>query len=71
MFGYNIDKVSQSIENVSHSIKIMNTNINNANVVSKDSKKISLKYTRIKCFEKIRCEIVINREVFKKKTKRR
>jgi len=60
----NINKVSQRIENVNYSIKTMDASINNASAISKDFKKIRLECKIIKCFEKIKCEIVTNKEVF-------
>jgi len=52
--GHNIGKVSQRIENVNHSTKIVDMNINNVNVVSENSKKIRLECKIIKCFERLR-----------------
>jgi hypothetical protein len=83
--GYVGHKVSQSIENVSNSIKtvgesinnasdsikIVGESINNASAIWDDSKKMRLECRRIKCFEGIRCEFVPNREVLQEKTERR
>jgi hypothetical protein len=69
--GRNIGKVSLSIENVSDSIKTVVESINNASAVWEDSKKKRLECRRIKCFEGIRCEIVMNREILQEKAKRR
>ncbi len=68
---HNIGKVNQSIKNVSPNIQTIHKSINNLSANWEDSKKIWLDCRIIKCFEGIRCEIVMNREVFQEKTERR
>jgi hypothetical protein len=66
----NIKIVGESINISSDSIKTVVESIN-ASAICEDSKKSRLECRRIKCFEKIRCEFVTNREVLQEKTKRR